>query len=411
MRRLFFVLLVMSISSTCLWAQKPMAEVELELYELANEILNHKDLNHKKTQNKRFTKVLLEALQREDSYRYKFDSLKTISILEAEDKTFRIFTWQIENRKDPNSYYGETRHYYFGLVQRKYTHADNQTEMIVIPLIEMQEIPRGVENIVLDNNSWLGGLYYPPKYGKGIQKQTLKYFDPKGLKAGQKVKKRKQEYYVLMGWNGMDHTSNIKFIDVMSFDPNDPHKVIFGANVFYFDRLVPKFRALFKYSEYSPFTLNYSYIKSKGFLNFGKKLAIVYDHMGTPKIQQKELKDIYDMGPDGSYDALVLNYGVYDWKKNVEVLSVLSTRDKELYAANQEKIVRARLAQLKTIAKSIDNDEMVREIEEIEARKNMDKYAIKYLKRKEKIIVKRQNDIQEREKKRLKEAGIEFEKS
>ncbi|MEL6730031.1 MAG: hypothetical protein AAFP83_02760, partial [Bacteroidota bacterium] len=156
MKRLIGILSFCVFLTSISFAQNSMAEVERQLKTLAEDILNHPDLEHKKTQNKKFSRLLIETLKRPESYTYDFDSLRTVSVLSAEDKTFRIFTWQIENRKDPNQYYGETRHYFFGLVQRKYVNKKKETEYIVIPLIEMQEIPKGVENMLLDNTNWLG---------------------------------------------------------------------------------------------------------------------------------------------------------------------------------------------------------------------------------------------------------------
>ncbi|MCI4670154.1 MAG: hypothetical protein MRZ79_18605 [Bacteroidia bacterium] len=388
------------------FGQTELASTERELATMARDILDYPDFEVQKKKNREFTSLLIQTLKKEESYSYPFDSLQTISILDAEDGSFRVFTWQITKKKDPKTYYGETEHFYFGLIQRKYITEDNPPEYIVIPLIELAEIPRTIENIVLDNNNWLGGLYYPPKYGNGVQKKVLKYFDPKGVKVGEKVKRKKQEYYILMGWNGMDETSNIKFIDVMSFDPNDKERVIFGANVFYFDPLVPKFRALFKYSEYAPFSLNYGYIK-KG---FGKKLAIVYDHMGTPKINAAKLKDIWTMGPDGSYDALYFSSGAFDWIKNVETVSVLSNQDKKNFEQNQERILRSKMAEMKKMAEIVGDEDMVKEIEAMETRKNLDKYALKFIQRKEKLILKKQEEIQKREAQKLKEAGLDMTK-
>ena len=47
--------------------------------------------------NNGFTKELLEVLQYPNSYNYPFDSLKTISILQPEDKKFKLFNWIIRN--------------------------------------------------------------------------------------------------------------------------------------------------------------------------------------------------------------------------------------------------------------------------------------------------------------------------
>lgn len=290
-------------------------EAELELAELADVILRHDSLKVKIQKNKKFSKILIDLLKKPESFTYPFDSLKSISILTAEDKSFRIFTWHMVD-KNYKQYYGEQYHYYFGLVQRKYV-SNGQTEYIVIPLLEMPTIPRGVENMVLDNGNWLGALYYPPRYGEYIPSQTLKYYSRREQDGSGSPKKIKQDFYVLMGWNGNDEKSNYKMIEVMSFDPDDKNRVIFGADVFYFDA-IPKYRALFKYSEYAPFSLNYAYVK-KG--RAGKRKMIVYDHMGSPKPGDQKLTEIWEMGPDGSYDAIGFykKGGYFEWYRNIEL--------------------------------------------------------------------------------------------
>ncbi|MEM7370139.1 MAG: hypothetical protein AAF587_16145 [Bacteroidota bacterium] len=300
------------------FAQDSMIEIERELKGYAVDILNHPSLEHKKKQNKAFTKLLMETLERPESYAYGFDSLETVSILTAQDNSFRVFTWQIINKPTEDAYYSEQSHYYFGLIQRRYQEeTTGNTEYIIIPLVEMDEIPPGVENMVLDNYNWIGGLYYQMKYSKNIPALPFKYYDPKKMDSKGRVKKEKQTFYVMTGWNGLDNRSNLKFVDVMSFDPNKKDRVIFGANVFYFD-LIPKFRALFKYSEYAPFSLNQAYVKKS---KLSKKKMIVYDHLASPKPGDRKLTEIWEMGPDGSYDALYYNKkgGFFEWYTNVEL--------------------------------------------------------------------------------------------
>ncbi|WNJ18587.1 hypothetical protein [Pontibacter sp. G13] len=320
---LIFLMTVASVGTAS--AQRNIYEVELELRDHAEVLLGTADLRQKVQDNKAFSSLLFETLKRPDSYDFPFDSLKSVSILRAEDDAFRIFTWQISHRADTNqrSYYGNISHYYFGMVQRKIEIGKDSFRTVVIPLIELNEIPSGVENLVLDNQSWLGGLYYQPKFHEGIPKMKFKYFDPTDRKSNGKLKKKKLHYYLLFGWNGMDNRSNIKFLDVMTFDPKDEERVIFGANVFYFD-VLPKFRALFKYSEYAPFSLNYSYVQAGS----KRKLMIVYDHLATPKMQEKKLEEITELGPDGSYDALGYNKrsGVIEWFSNVELAEEFNSK-------------------------------------------------------------------------------------
>lgn len=236
----------------------------------------------------------------------------------------------------------------------------------------------------------------------------FKYYDPSQRKSNGAIKRVKKDMYLLLGWNGLDNRSNIKFVDVLSFDPRDSTRAIFGANVFYFDPLVAKHRAIFRYSEYSPFGLNMAYVKA-GLFPGSKKEMIVYDHLGSPKPGDQKLKEIWEMGADGSYDALSYQKGGrFEWRKNVEVIDQLSRREIREAAENQEKILRARLAELKRLAILSGDEQLVEDIERLEERKDLDKKAARFLRRKEKMVLKEQQQRQEEEKKRLQKAGIDL---
>lgn len=300
--------------STNLIAEQSLDEIETELAALAEDVLFHDSLDYKIKQNKKFASLLRKTLLRADSYSYPFEKLKSISILRSEDDAFRIFTWHIVD-KNYTEFYGEQYHYFFGFVQRKYVEEGKSPEYLVIPLLEMAGVPQGIENMLLDNGNWLGALYYKPQNAEKIPTLDLKYYDRK-LSSSGKQKKIKKQFYVLLGWNGNDNRSNYKMVEVMSFDPEDKNRVIFGADVFYFNA-IPKFRAIFNYSEYSPFSLNYNWVKTG---KFSKSNMIVYDHLGTPKGKQSEMKEVWEIGPDGSIDGLYFSKrkGIFEWKKDIK---------------------------------------------------------------------------------------------
>lgn len=332
-------------------AGKSVAQVEKELANMAADILRHDSTDLKFEMNKQFIVRLTNLLKRPDSYNHDFDSLKTVSRLHPADGAFRIFTWYIVD-KPANTFYAELAHYYFGLVQRRYVDAKGKTHYIVIPLMEMERIPKGIESAVTDNLSWFGALYYQPKGAQNLlayeghyyklvpkkgevtsekDKTELVYTFVPGKAGARKLKevdklkysnhKRVKEaitYYVLMGWNGWDNKSNYKVIDVMTFDPEDSSRVNFGAPIFYFDR-IPKSRGLFKYSDYSSFTMNTGYVK-RGPLGLFKKRMIVYDHLAPPN--KARATELWELGPDGSYDAIAYypKYGGYfEWYRKVDV--------------------------------------------------------------------------------------------
>jgi hypothetical protein len=339
-------------------AGKSIAQVEKELAPMARFILNDSSTDAKIEANKEFIVRLTNLLKRPDSYEYAFDSLKTVSRLAPQDNSFRIFTWFIVDNPQM-AYFSEYAHYYFGLVQRKYVDAKGQIHYLVIPLMELEQNPKGLESIVTDNLSWFGALYYKPKDAKHIPAYDGFYYrlepgkgdvkhDPNakeevityipGKYKGRTIKevdqpkysnyrrvKTETRYYLLMGWNGWDNTANFKVVDVLSFDPTDSMKVNFGAPIFYFDR-IPKARALFKYADYATFTMNFADVRRGPFKLFSKRM-LVYDHLSPP--QKARPMDQYDLGPDGSYDALSYfgRYGGYfEWYRNVETKEKSNSR-------------------------------------------------------------------------------------
>lgn len=328
---------------------KSIEQVEKELAPLARNILYSDSIELKIAQNKRFIERMTNLLKRPESYNYRFDSLPSISRLRPQDESFRIFTWYFVDRG--NGYYAQDAHYHFGLVQRRFVGVGGKVHYLVIPLMELEQIPKGIENLVTDNLSWFGALYYAPKkypyirsydgyYLKlvpkegeikadGTKKADVVTFVPgrynqRTVQQGEMLNvnthtriKQSVRYYMLMGWNGWDSQSNYKLVDVLSFDPEDSMKVHFGAPMFYFDR-IPKARAVFQYSENAPFTLNEADVRS-GWFKFGKRRMIVFDHLAPP--QHVNPTDAWDMGPDGTIDGLSFYKrwgGYFEWYRTVE---------------------------------------------------------------------------------------------
>jgi len=327
--------------------------VEAELAKLAHNILNGDSTDIKIAQNKELIRRLTLLLKRPESFDHPFDSLKTISRLRPEDNSFRIFTWYFID-KNSDGYYAEAAHYHFGLVQRRFVGVDGKVHFLVIPLMEMEILPKGIENLVTDNFAWFGALYYPPKnspfidahdgfYYKLVPKKNGKVTVDPNKKADVvdfvpgRYKQRivtqgemlnfstmdrvRQEvrYYMLMGWNGWDNKANYKVVDVMSFDAMDSMKVNFGAPIFYFEN-IPKARALFKYSEYASFSMNKGMAKS-GPLGIGRKKMLVFDHLAPPRFARPT--DAWDMGPDGTYDGLAWygkSGGYFEWYRKIDVI-------------------------------------------------------------------------------------------
>jgi hypothetical protein len=290
----------------------PLAELERHLAPIAQDVLRNPDYSRKLAQNQRLQDYLKRILQREDSYNYGFDSLVTISRQYPADQSFRIFTWQVVQHDTAHNL---REHLYFGFVQRKYVRRDGTTEIIVIPLEDNVNWHPRIEAEEHTNKNWLGCLYYKPAYADyGVLSYDGQYQQLTGTGRPVRLPIR---YYILLGYNGNDIASNLKVVDVISFDERDSAKVRFGAPIFTISSAVQKYRLVFKYSDNSPFSLNQRLVLArKG--GSKKKMMIVFDHLAAPT--NTAPTRMYSMGTDGTQDAIAWVNRVNDMRKGFFLL-------------------------------------------------------------------------------------------
>jgi hypothetical protein len=210
---------------------------------------------------------LVRILKTENSFRYNFDRLKSISILAPPDSSFRIFTWQL--------FVNDSTYRYYGALQR------NSKDLVLTPLIDRSfdmEYPMPTHEM-LPADRWYGVLYY-----------SLRQFD---TKQGRK--------YLLIGYDAYQFFEKRKVIDVLSFD--DAGKPVFGAPVFKREpphRKGPEMRLMLQYSAEATVRCNWD----------EQYQMVLFDHlipMGSPFGQT------VTMVPDGSYDGFQLEKGG-QWK-------------------------------------------------------------------------------------------------
>lgn len=207
--------------------------------------------------------ALVRTLKTENSFRYPFDRLKSVSILAPPDSSFRIFTWQLF--VDDSTY----RHY--GAIQM------NQSELKLFPLIdrrfEMQGLPLYEQ---LPPNRWYGAVYY-----------NLRPFDT-----------REGRKYLLFGFDGYSFFDKRKVLDVLSF--NAAGEPVFGAPVFERpDGSTDEHRFVLEYTAEAKVRLNWD----------EQYQLIIMDHL-IPYPSPYTGGTMYV--PDGSYDGLKFEKG--RWK-------------------------------------------------------------------------------------------------
>lgn len=200
------------------------------LKKLSNVIFNGKTDSLKFSANNKFLKTFIRALGEDNSCKFPFDSILTVSKLVAPDNSFRIFTWTLI--KENGNYK------YFGLIQ----FLSDKNYKNIIKLKDKSDSIAKPENTVLTDNNWYGAVYY-------------KIIDEKY---------KRKHYYTLLGWKGSNLMSRKKLIEVLTFDAND--KPVFGGNYFKTNLAEPK-RIIFEYSSDAVMSLKYeqqSYNKIKG---------------------------------------------------------------------------------------------------------------------------------------------------
>jgi len=210
-----------------------------------------------------FTKMLVRALKKNNSFFYPFDSLFTISILYAPDSSFRIFSWQVA--------VSESSIRQHGAIQMNT--ADGKLQLI--PLIDKSDYINNIEDTITDNNAWVGAIYY---------KMLLNEYN-------------NIRYYTLIGFDGNSINSNRKYIEVMHFEAGRP---IFGGPLFVIpsDDLKPK----------NPVRYVMEYKKDAGpKLNYDQDLQIILKEHLVSETNEPNKK--YTLIGDGDYEGFKWNNG------------------------------------------------------------------------------------------------------
>ncbi len=276
-------------------AQKNNSFDELKKYEdslklIAPEILNGVyDFNRYEASEKLYL-MLSEALILENSFKYPFDSLKTISVLKSPDNFFRIFTWNL--MKADGSYD------YFGLIQLNPKKTKNNE---LYKLVNMQAKEKGAEYETHSAESWYGAHYY---------KMIM-------------TKSKAQTYYTLLGWDGNNQISTRKIIEVIVFNGADEPEL--GAPVFQtHDNL--KNRFIIEYAAHVSVSLKYE----KHYVNRGKdrKWMIVFDRV-SPLSPMLEGQYQFYVPETDTYDAFIFENGIWQFYQDVDARNPKVKKKKE----------------------------------------------------------------------------------
>lgn len=201
---------------------------------------------------------LVRTLKIENSFQYRFDRLKSVSILAPPDSSFRIFTWQL--------FVNDSTYRYYGAIQM------NRPQLVLHALKDRghETGPEAVfEQYAADH--WYGALYY-----------ALRAFEVKG----------QGPHYLLMGFNGLEFYNKRKVVEVLSFDAASG-KPVFGAPVFVRDSALaqPEQRLVLEYNAEASVKVNWD----------EQYQMVLFDHLiAMPSPFGRGITAV----PDGSYDGL-----------------------------------------------------------------------------------------------------------
>jgi len=249
----------------------------LNLNEIGKKIISEESDSLKMIYNQKYNKLLLSTIQQKGSFEYNFDSLKTISILKANN--LKIYNWAVP--KTDGSFQ------YFAFLQIR---LENKS-LKIVSLTDNSENIKSPLYQTLTPDSWYGALYYKIIYDK----------------------KFKVNYYTVLGWDGNNNLTNKKIIDVISVSKNGTVKL--GAPIFKMERKTQK-RVIFEYSDKVVMSLKF----------IPKNNEIVFDYLAPPSDRLKRVYEYY--GPTlNRFDGLLMDKNKWVYQKDVNVELDRSIKD------------------------------------------------------------------------------------
>ncbi len=252
-------------------AQKDLfVNAEKRIKELSSVVYGGETDQEKTEANEVLKDELFNIISHKKSLRYEFEKLKHISVIEPEDKSFRIFTWAL--------HYESKLFQYFGLIQY---YDKKQRAQVVHMLRDESHRILNPEDKTLRPDFWYGALYYDV---------ITNEFEGK-------------TYYTLLGWDGNTEKSEKKIIDVLWFNRN--RDLIFGAPLFISDLGIQN-RYILEYNELASVILEYK----------SKSKVILFDELEPVDGESVKVKTSYV--PTLNYNGFIFKKGKWNLLKRLE---------------------------------------------------------------------------------------------
>mgnify|MGYP001194914717 FL=1 len=204
----------------------------------------------------------------EQNLEFEFDSIPSFGHVNSPDKKFEIYTWNILKEFDEYEYFA-----FIKFKKGEVLELSDQSRLLLSP-----------EFKITKTDNWFGALYYQIVPVKN---------------------KKKERYYVLLGWDGNTGSSLKKVIDVLYFNERigdwQMGKKIFG----------PPFRGITR------FFLEYSSEVKASLKYHDKEERIVFDHLIPLNSGLEGVFEFYV--PDLSFDGFEFRDDYWYFIQNIDV--------------------------------------------------------------------------------------------
>lgn len=176
-------------------AQVSVDSTGIALQKLAIQIIEDSKSENRYLADSIFTKSLVKALKNPYSFKFKFDSLKSISQLISPDKKFKIFSWHIKLNEDT-------------FLQRAAIQINTlDGQLKLLPFFDKSEMFDAPESEICNRKKWMGAIYYDIIL----------------------TEHNNTKFYTLLGFDDFKNFTSRKIIEVIRFENDEP---ILGGNYF-----------------------------------------------------------------------------------------------------------------------------------------------------------------------------------
>lgn len=275
-------------------AQTPidLEEMENGLAKAYDQLANSKDDAERDSASQTMRSIFQSGLNDPRTFDFAFVKLKFSKITSPDGKV-RLYNWN-QPKSD-----GTYKYYCFVQVKQKKKRKQEVADVVWYELVDTQREPEKIESKFLNADKWFGALYY----------EILPLENNK-----------KNDTYILLGWDGKDEVTTRKILDAITITDN---KVRLGAPIFKNEFSTDK-RVIFEYSNEVSMSLKL----------YAKKRCIVFDHLSPKSAATKGI--FADYGPDGTYDMYQIKNGKLEYLSNVDV-SQFAADDDRPYVDPQKK--------------------------------------------------------------------------